>query len=47
MQDASGNFRDLTDILTDVESATDGMGNAQRAAALSTALACSKCLRSV
>lgn len=35
VQDASGNFRDLTDILTDVESATDGMGNAQRAAALS------------
>lgn len=34
VQDAEGNFRDLTDILTDVEGATDGMGTAQRAAAL-------------
>ena len=33
--DADGNFRDLTDILTDVESATYGMGDAERAAALS------------
>ena len=36
VMDANGNFRDLTDILTDVESATDGMGDAQRAAALSS-----------
>ena len=35
VQDADGNFRDLTDILTDVEAATDGMGTAQQAAALS------------
>lgn len=34
VQDSNGNFRDLTDILTDVESATDGMGDAQKAAAL-------------
>lgn len=34
VQDAKGNFRDLTDILSDVEKATDGMGTAQRAAAL-------------
>ena len=34
VQDASGNFRDLTDILGDVESATDGMGDAQRSAAI-------------
>lgn len=33
--DANGNFRDLTDILFDVESATNGMGNAEKAAALS------------
>lgn len=33
--DAQGNFRDLTDILADVEAATDGMGDAERAAALS------------
>lgn len=36
VQDASGNFRDLTDILADVESATDGMGNAEKASALMT-----------
>lgn len=35
VQDADGNFRDLTDILTDVEAATEGMGTAQQAAALS------------
>lgn len=35
VQDANGNFRDLTDILKDVESATDGMGSAQKASALS------------
>lgn len=34
VQDAHGNFRDLTDILMDVEKATDGMGDAQKAAAL-------------
>lgn len=34
VQDANGNFRDLTDILRDVEKATDGMGTAQKAAAL-------------
>ena len=34
VQDAEGNFRDLTDILKEVESATGGMGTAQRAAAL-------------
>lgn len=33
--DADGNFRDLTDILADVEGATAGMGDAERAAALS------------
>lgn len=35
VEDANGNFRDLIDILGDVETATDGMGTAQRAAALS------------
>ena len=35
VQDASGNFRDLTDILKDVEKATDGLGSAEKAAALS------------
>ena len=34
VQDSSGNFRDLTDVLMDVEDATDGMGDAQKAAAL-------------
>lgn len=34
VQDAKGNFRDLTDILADVEKATDGMGTAQKASAL-------------
>lgn len=34
VQDSEGNFRDLTDILMDVEDATDGMGDAQKAAAL-------------
>lgn len=34
--DAEGNFRDLTDILADVEKATTGMGTAERAAAVST-----------
>ena len=35
VSDASGNFRDLTDILTDVSKATDGMGDAEKAAAMS------------
>lgn len=34
VQDSSGNFRDLTDILIEVESATGDMGDAERAAAL-------------
>ena len=34
VQDAQGNYRDLTDILKDVEDATDGMGDAQKATAL-------------
>ena len=34
VQDQEGNFRDLVDILTDVESATDGMGSAEKSAAL-------------
>lgn len=36
VQDADGNFRDLTAILSDVQAATEGMGTAQQAAALST-----------
>lgn len=32
--DADGNFRDLIDILTEVEAATEGMGTAERATAL-------------
>lgn len=32
--DANGNFRDLTDIMIDVEAATEGMGTAERSAAL-------------
>ena len=35
VMDANGNFRDLIDIMGDVETATDGMGTAERAAALS------------
>ena len=34
VEDAQGNFRDLVDILGDVETATDGMGSAQKSAAL-------------
>lgn len=34
VQDQSGNFRDLVDILDDVEGATDGMGSAEKSAAL-------------
>lgn len=36
VMDAKGNFRDLTDILTEVEAATNGMGDAERAVALSS-----------
>ena len=38
VNDAKGNFRDLTEVMKDVEKATDGMGSAQKAAALSTTL---------
>ena len=34
VMDAEGNYRDFTDILADVGAATDGMGDAQKAAAL-------------
>lgn len=34
VMDANGNYRDMTDILSDVERATDGMGDAEKAAAL-------------
>lgn len=33
--DANGNYRDLTDILSDVEKATNGLGDAEKATALS------------
>lgn len=36
VQDANGNFRDMTDILADVETATEGMGTAEKDAALMT-----------
>lgn len=36
VMDAQGNFRDLTDIFTEVEAATNGMGDAERAVALSS-----------
>lgn len=36
VMDAQGNFRDLTDTLTEVEAATNGMGDAERAVALSS-----------
>lgn len=36
VMDAKGNFRDLTDIITDVSGAVDGMGTAERATALSS-----------
>lgn len=35
VMDADGNYRDLTDILKDVEAATKGMGDAEKATALS------------
>lgn len=34
VMDASGNYRDMTNILADVEKATEGMGDAEKAAAL-------------
>ncbi len=34
VMDSNGNFRDMTDIMKDVEAATDGMGDAQKQAAL-------------
>lgn len=34
VMDANGNYRDMTDILKDVESATNGMGDAEKATAL-------------
>lgn len=36
VQDANGNFRSMTDIIRDVDSATKGMGDAQKTAALMT-----------
>lgn len=36
VMDAQGNYRDFVDILADVEAATDGMGDAEKAAALQT-----------
>ena len=36
VMDANGNFRDMIDIVADIEKATDGMSNAQRASALAT-----------
>lgn len=36
VQDADGNFRDLVDILADVETAVDGMGTAEQSAAIQT-----------
>ena len=38
VMDAQGNYRDFADILADVESATDGMGDAEKAAAVERAL---------
>lgn len=35
VSDLNGNFRDMTDILADVEKATNGLGDAERATALS------------
>lgn len=36
VQDANGNFRKMTDIIRDVDKATNGMGDAQKTAALMT-----------
>ena len=40
VQDTEGNFRDLTDILTDVESATDGMGGCTESGSLGNNVYC-------
>lgn len=37
IMDAHGNYRDMTDILLDVQAATEGMGDAERSVALSGA----------
>ena len=36
VQDANGDFRDMVDIVADIEKATDGMAEAERASALQT-----------
>lgn len=36
VMDANGNYRDMTDILLDVQKATEGMGDAEKAMALSS-----------
>ena len=36
VSDLNGNYRDMTDVLKDIEKATDGMGDAQKAMALSS-----------
>lgn len=36
VQDANGNFRNMIDVLRDVDKATNGMGSAEKAAALQT-----------
>ncbi len=36
VMDANGNFRDMTDIIKDVDTATQGMGDAEKAAALAS-----------
>lgn len=36
VQDQNGNFRNMVDILADVEAATEGMGSAEKSAALQT-----------
>ena len=36
VQDASGNYRDLTDVMADVQSATNGLGSAEKNKALLT-----------
>lgn len=34
VMDANGNYRDMVDVVSDIEAATDGMGDAQKASAL-------------
>ena len=34
VMDANGNYRDMVDVMADIEAATDGMGDAQKASAL-------------